>query len=180
MSLIAYMFLHWPSDRRQHQEFWSSEGQVWLLSQRPHRAVTTRRRHHKNPLQERSQRLVERRGVRQGEELKASCHQNIFSGADASCLTFTCLVFPGGLLSSQLRRGGLLRLLLTWIQRCMDSHSVCSGVCLEPGPIDCINACERVCLRVSECVCACMRKRGVLWLNDYLVMWIKLLFIWPK
>lgn len=53
--------------RRQHEELWPSEGQVRLLGQGSLRAVAAGRGHHQDPLQEGSQWLVERRGVRPGE-----------------------------------------------------------------------------------------------------------------
>ena len=57
------------SNRGQHQEFRRGAGQVRLLGQGPLRAVAARGGHYQDPHQEGPQRLVERRGVRTGEEL---------------------------------------------------------------------------------------------------------------
>lgn len=138
------------SYRRQREEFRRSESQVWLLSQGPLRAVAAGRRHHQDPLQKGSQWLVERRGVR-----------------------------PGGVLSGQLCGGGLLWLLLTWLQRsCVDPLCVYTTICYI---LYCVwGLCDTwfptiALTHVHECVR--VRAREVL---SRQVMWIKLLFklIW--
>lgn len=138
MTLVP-SFFYSLSYRRQREEFQCSESQVQLLGQGPLRAVTAGGRHHQDPLQERSQWLVERRGVRPGEG-SANIHkfkkrnEEIVSRLFLSAL----LPFPGGLISSQLCGGGQLRLLLMWLQRtcvdpvCLDTsmYTTYSSVCV--------------------------------------------------
>ena len=107
--------------RRQHEqeaaELWPSEGQVRLLGQGSLRAVAAGRGHHQDPLQEGSQWLVERRGLRQGEGFVniRVVKNNSFSGTNGPFLIRIALFFPGGALPSQLCGGGLLWLLLMWL-----------------------------------------------------------------
>lgn len=54
-------------DRREHEGCEHSQSQVRLLSQGPLRAVAAGGRHHQDPLQERPQRMVERRSVWPGK-----------------------------------------------------------------------------------------------------------------
>ena len=61
--------------RRQPEEFRRSEGQVRLLGQGPLGAVAAGGRHDQDPVQERSQRVVERRSVRPGEKSTNSTPQ---------------------------------------------------------------------------------------------------------
>lgn len=103
----------WP-DRRQCEGCECSQSQVQFLSQGSLRAVAAGRRHHQDPLQERPQRMVERRSVWPGMwfdsctcgEKKELVHEH---------LSTVLLFFTGGLLSSQLCGWGLLWILLIWL-----------------------------------------------------------------
>lgn len=169
------------SERRQCEEFRRSESQVRLLSQGPLGALAAGRRHHQDPLQKRSQWLVERRGVRPGEGFANTLKKKTFTGIKAFFLICTAPVSRWGSFQPTMWRRTTLNtadvapemcrpcMCTVYTTICTAYYTVWVGSMWYLVSNNCINPYARLWL----CVCVCVREvmlRRVMWIK-YLLSW---------